>query len=81
VDALNALLSIVRGIASAEPPRGPADTALREVLDSATLQHHDDRAILHASATLDQLKAMLSQHDPASAAVGPEASSNPAASK
>jgi hypothetical protein len=51
------------------------------VLDSATLQHHDDRAILHASATLDQLKAMLSEHNPASAAVDPETSSNPAAPK
>ena len=81
VNALNALLSIVRGIASAEPPRGPADIAMRQVLDSATLQHHDDRAILHASATLDQLKALLSAHDPASAAVAPAASSNPQASK
>lgn len=81
VNALNALLSIVRGIASAEPPRGPADIALRQVLDSATLQHQNDRAILHASATLDQLKALLSAHDPASAAVEPAASSNPQPSK
>jgi len=81
VNALNALLSIVRGIASAEPPRGPADVALRQVLDSATLQHHGDRALLHASATLDQLKAILSAHDPASAAVEPATSSNPATSK
>lgn len=76
VNALNALLSIVRGIASAEPPRGPADLALRQVLDSATLQHKDDRAQLHASATLDQMKAILSEHNPASAAVEPAASSN-----
>jgi len=81
VNALNALLSIVRGIASAEPPRGPADAALRQVLDSATLQHHDDRAVLHASATLDQLKALLSARNPTSAAVAPEASSNPQSSK
>jgi hypothetical protein len=81
VNALNALLSIVRGIASAEPPRGPADIALRQVLDSATLQHHDDRAVLHASATLDQLKALLSAHNPASAAVEPAATSNPQPSK
>jgi hypothetical protein len=81
VNALNALLSIVRGIASAQPPRGPADAALRQVLDSATLAHHDDRALLHASATLDQLKAILSTHDPASAAVEPATSSNPVASK
>ena len=81
VNALNALLSIVRGIASAQPPRGPADTALRQVLDSATLTHHGDRALLHASATLDQLKAILSAHDPAAAAVEPETPSNPVTSK
>src|SRR5581483_7728557 len=81
VNALNALLGIVRGIASAEPPRGPADIALRQVLDSATLQHRDDRAMLHASATLDQLKAILSAHDPASAAIQPETTSNTATSK
>lgn len=68
VDALNALLAIVRGIASAQPPRNPADTAIRQVLDSVTLQHHDAHALLHASATLDQLKALVSAHDPASAA-------------
>jgi hypothetical protein len=81
VNALNSLLSIVRGLASAEPPRGPADTALRDVIDSATLQHKDDRAILHASATLDQLKAILSTPNPTSAAIEPETSSNSAASK
>jgi hypothetical protein len=81
VNALNALLSIVRGIASAQPPRGPADAALRQVLDSATLAHHGDRALLHASATLDQLKAILSTHDPASAAVEPATSSNAVTSK
>jgi hypothetical protein len=81
VNALTSLLSIVRGLASAEPPRGPADTALRQVIDSATLQHKDDRAILHASATLDQLKAILSARNPSSAAAEPEASSNSRASK
>jgi hypothetical protein len=81
VNALSALLSIVRGIASAQAPRGPADTALRQVLDSATLTHHGDRAFLHASATLDQLKAILSTHDPAAAAIEPPASSNSVTSK
>jgi hypothetical protein len=81
VNALNSLLSIVRGLASAEPPRGPADAAMRQVIDSATLQHKDGRAILHASATLDQLKAILSSHNPASATIEPETSSNTAASK
>ena len=81
VNALNALLSIVRGIASAQPPRSPADAALRQVLDSASLAHHGDRALLRASATLDQLKAILSAHNPASETVEPAASSNPATSK
>ncbi len=81
VNALNALLSIVRGIASAQPPRSPADAALRQVLDSASLAHHGDRTLLRASATLDQLKAILSAHDPASAAVEPATPSNPVTSK
>jgi hypothetical protein len=37
--------------------------------------------LLHASATLDQLKAILSAHDPASAAVEPAASQDPVTSK
>jgi len=81
VNALNALLSIVRGIASAQPPSGPADTALRQVLDSATLTHHGDHALLHASATLDQLKAILSTHNPAAAAIEPATTSNSVTSK
>ncbi|HTV08931.1 MAG TPA: hypothetical protein VMD97_07795 [Candidatus Aquilonibacter sp.] len=81
VNALNALLSFVRGLASAEPPRGPADAAMRQIIDSATLQHKGDRAILHASATLDQLKAILSAHNPSAAATQPETSSDSEASK
>ncbi|HEX4154886.1 MAG TPA: hypothetical protein VHY48_04665 [Acidobacteriaceae bacterium] len=71
VYALNALLSIMRGIASAQPPQTPADKAMRQVLDSVTLNHHDAHAVLHATATLDQLKALLSAHDPASAETTP----------
>jgi hypothetical protein len=80
VDALNALLSIMRGIASAQPPHNQADEAMRQVLDSITLQHHDDRAVLHASATLDQLKALVSAHDPASDAEAPATATTPATS-
>jgi hypothetical protein len=81
VEALNALLSIVRGIASAQPPGGAADAALRGVLDSVTLQHRDDHAVLHASATLEQLKALASAHDPAAAAMEPATSAGLPASK
>jgi hypothetical protein len=71
VQALNALVAIMRGIASAEPPRSPADAAVRQVLDSVTLQQHDARALLHASATLEQLKALASAHDPATGPIPP----------
>lgn len=79
--ALDALLAIVRGIASAEPPHGPADEAMRGVLDSVKLQHRDSHAVLRASATLDQLKALASAHDPAAAAVQPATSAELPASK
>lgn len=81
VEALTALLSIVRGIASAQPPAGPADAALRGVLDSVTLQHRDEHAVLRASATLDELKALATAHDPAAAAVEPATSAGIPASK
>jgi hypothetical protein len=81
VEAMSALLSIMRGIADAQPPRGPADEALRQVLGSVTLQHHDGRAVLHASATLDQMKALASAHDPAADSPEPATSAATPASK
>ena len=60
VEALTALLNIVRGIGSAEQPRNPADAALREILASMSLEQHKDRAILNASASLEQMKALAS---------------------
>jgi hypothetical protein len=86
-DALNTLLSLMRGLAAAQPPQTPADSAnssdkaMRDILNSVTVAHHDSRALLHASATLDQLKALLSAHDPASAAITPATSGNSPASK
>ena len=64
VEALTTLLNIVRGLGSAQPPRDPADVALREVLASITMEQHKDRAILTASATLDQLKALSTATNP-----------------
>jgi hypothetical protein len=81
VDALNALLSIMRGLASAQPSQTPADKAMRDVIASVTLTHHNSHAVLHASATLDQLKALLSAHDPASSAIAPATSTDVRASK
>jgi hypothetical protein len=60
VETLTTLLNIVRGLGSAEPPRNPADSAMRDVLASITLEHHKDRALLNASASLEQIKALTS---------------------
>jgi hypothetical protein len=64
VEALTTILNIVRGLGSAQPPHDPADAALREVLASMTMEQHKDHAILNASATLDQLKALSSASNP-----------------
>jgi hypothetical protein len=65
VETLTSLLGVVRGIDSAESSKGPPDAALRAVLDSIQLEQHKDRAILNATATVDQLKALTAAHDPA----------------
>ena len=64
VEALTTLLNIVRGLGSAQPPHNPADAALRQVLASINMEQHKDRAILTASATLDQLKALSTATNP-----------------
>jgi hypothetical protein len=60
VEAMTALLNIVRGIGAAQPPRDAADSALREILASITLDQKKERAILNATATLEQMKALAS---------------------
>jgi hypothetical protein len=60
VEALNAVLSIVRGISAVQPASGAADAAMRSVLESITIEQKKDRAVLNASATIDELKALTS---------------------
>jgi hypothetical protein len=48
------------------PVHNGADAAMRAVLNSITLTHHNDRAILNANASLDQLKALASAKNPTS---------------
>jgi hypothetical protein len=67
VETLTTLLGILRGIGGAQPPHDPADVAMRHVLDSIKLEQHKDRALLNASATVEQLKTLTAAHDPTSA--------------
>ncbi len=59
VDTLNPLLGILRGIAAAQPPRKPADAAMREVLGTATLEAKGSHALLTATVALDPLTELL----------------------
>ena len=72
-DALNTLLNIARGLASAGPANDDAAAAVRQVLDSAKVEQREDRAILSATASVEQMRALASAHDPAAAATEPAA--------
>ncbi|WP_182277819.1 hypothetical protein [Granulicella sp. 5B5] len=69
VQSLSVILGLLRGLdsATADPttPHTPSDTALRQVIASTHIEQHSQRAVLTATATLDQVKALFSAHDPA----------------
>ena len=63
VATLNALLSVARGLGSVQPAHDLADTVLRQIIDSAKVEQEKSRAVLNASATVDQIKALATQRD------------------
>jgi hypothetical protein len=68
VETLTTVLSLLRGLSAAPPPQQPpppSADAIRAILDSITLTANDSRAQLNATASLDQLKALTSAHNPA----------------
>jgi hypothetical protein len=67
IDSLNELITLLHTLSSAHPATTPADAALRSFLGSAKLSQHDSHALLDASATVDELKAIFATHDPAAA--------------
>jgi hypothetical protein len=67
VEACTTLLALLRGVADAQPAHNDSDDAMRAILQSATLDQHGDRALLNASATADQLKALFAAHATADA--------------
>jgi hypothetical protein len=74
VDTLNSLLGLLKTVGSAERTHNDGDAALREVLNSTQLEQHNKQALLNATATLDQLKAIFNSHDP----TAPESVTSPA---
>ena len=81
VDTLATVLGILRGLsadqASAQQSPNPAAEAMHSVLNSITLSHSDSRAFLNATASLDEIKALASAHDPTAEAPPPPASPAP----
>jgi hypothetical protein len=73
VDALNSLLGILKTVGSSESNHNSGDAALREVINSMQLEQHNQRALLVATATLEQLKAIFNSHDPST----PETDASP----
>ena len=82
VETMNTLLGILRGIQDAQPAETPGAQAMRAVFSSIALEQHKDRAILSASATLDQVRAIAAASSAPPVAVAPVATpAAPAASK
>jgi hypothetical protein len=74
VDTLSNLLNVLRGIAAeqltAQPSNASTDASLA-ILNSITLTHRDARVFLNANASLDQLKALTTAHNPAASPLSP----------
>ena len=69
VDAMGALLSIARGLAAAGEQDDAAAQAVRDLLEDAKVEQHEERAVLTATISLDQARALASAHNPIT---GPE---------
>ena len=64
VDAMGALLSIARGLAAASEQNDAAAQAVRDLLEDAKVEQHEQRAVLTATISLDQARALASAHNP-----------------
>jgi hypothetical protein len=66
VDTLTTILNILRAIGAeqlqAQPTHDPAAVAMHDILASATLAQHGKRAVLDATATSNDLKALGAAH-------------------
>lgn len=60
LETMNALLGFMRNMEGASAAQTPANSAMRSLLESVTLEQHNNRAILAASASTDDLRALAS---------------------
>ena len=59
-ESVGNILSLLRGLATAEAPHNPRDAAMRAVLSSAEVRQRADRAILTAQASSEQARLLAS---------------------
>ena len=62
-DTVNGIVGILRGVASAEPPRTPREAAMRDVLSSVNTVQRGNRAVLTAGLDLQDARALTSPED------------------
>jgi hypothetical protein len=79
VKAMSGLLDFLRSVQDAQPAVTPAAQAMRAVVGTIAIEQHHDRAVLTASATTDELRA-LAAGEPA-APSGSATPASPQASK
>jgi hypothetical protein len=71
VDTLSGLLDVLRGITNDHPARTDSDRALHSLLDSIKLTQHNDRALLNATLSVEDLKSLSSAHNSSTDTVPP----------
>ena len=75
-ESVGNILSVIRGLASAEGPQSPRDAAMRAVLSSAKISQAAERAVLTANATVDQARLLSTANGTTEAASGEGASAS-----
>lgn len=82
VSTITTLLAVLRGIsaeqAATQQPPNPSTQAVNAILNSITLSHHDSIAVLNATASLDELKALTTAHNPAASPLESTPATTPA---
>lgn len=63
-EALANILSVIRGLASAQAPQSDRDAAFRAILSSTAIDQRADRAVITASATLEQARLLTAEQTP-----------------
>ena len=71
-ESIENILSVLRGLASADGPHNSRDAAMRDVLSSAKVVQKSNRAVLTANATLEATRVLSSESTSAQADATPE---------